>query len=109
VEVREKMGFVGSGFLGEVLEERAVEEGGGGSKGIVVGVFDVVEIENEFARVLLEERGIGGGPEVVDPYKVVVLVGEDLMEGSFVAGEAIDQGRDSAEGAIEVAEDFGDG
>jgi hypothetical protein len=73
-----------------VLEEGTVVEGGGGSEGIVIGVFDVVEVEDEFGGVLFEERGVGGGPEVFDPDEVVVLVVQDLLEFGFVAGEAID-------------------
>ena len=104
--MREELGFVGSGFLGEMLEERAVVNRRGGGEGIVIGVFDVVEVEDEFGGVLFEEQSVGSGPEVFNPDQIVVLVVQDLIEGGFVAGEAIHQRWDAPEGAFEIAEDF---
>ena len=86
----EEIGFEAAGVFCEVLEEGAVVEGRGSGEGIVIGVFDVVEVEDEFGGVLFEEGGVGGGPEVFDPDEVVVLVVQDLLEFGFVAGEAID-------------------
>lgn len=54
IELRKQAGFVVSRVAGKVTKEVAMRKGRRSGEGIVISVFDVVEVEGQFACVLSE-------------------------------------------------------